>query len=106
MENTGSSRFSQYLVYALLLLFSVVFIIPLFLTFSNSLSPWYSIPGFFPQGFHIENYKFATTMIDFWKYLKNTVIICAISVATTTLSSGLVGYAFHGFRRPAKSFCL
>jgi multiple sugar transport system permease protein len=102
MENTGSSRFNLYLVYALLLAFSVVFIIPLFLTVSNSLSPWYSIPGFFPHGFHLENYHFATTMIDFWKYLKNTVIICVISVATTTLSSGLVGYAFSRIQAPGK----
>ncbi|MGO4275037.1 hypothetical protein AB4Z22_35275, partial [Paenibacillus sp. TAF58] len=63
MENAGGSRFGQYLVYALLLVFSVIFIIPLFLTVSNSLSPWNSIPGFLPQGFHIENYKLATTMI-------------------------------------------
>ncbi|KRF42279.1 carbohydrate ABC transporter permease [Paenibacillus sp. Soil787] len=102
MENTGASRFGLYLVYALLLVFSVVFIIPLFLTASNSLSPWFSIPGFLPQGFHIENYKFATTMIDFWKYLKNTVIICVISVATTTFSSGLVGYAFSRIQAPGK----
>lgn len=104
MEYTSSSRFSKYSVYALLFVFSLVFIIPLFLTISNSLSPWHSTPGFLSQGFHIENYRFATTMIDFWKYLKNTVIICAISVATTTLSSGLVGYAFSRIQAPGKKF--
>jgi multiple sugar transport system permease protein len=90
MENAGASRRDQYLIYGLLIIFSIIFIIPFYLTIANSLSPWFSIPGFLPQGFHIENYKFATTLIDFWRYLKNSLILCGISVFTTTLSSCLV----------------
>ncbi|QYR22760.1 carbohydrate ABC transporter permease [Paenibacillus sp. sptzw28] len=104
MVNSASNRISQFLVYALLLVFSAVFIIPLFLTVSNSLSPFFSLPTFFPQGFHIENYKLATTMIDFWKFTQNSIIICVISVTTTTLSSGLVGYAFSRIQAPGKKF--
>ena len=104
MEYTGSSRFSQYFVYALIARIFCRIYHSAFSNVSNSLNPWYSISGFLPRGFHIENYKFATTMIDFWNYLKNTVIICAISVATTTLSSGLVGYAFSRIQAPGKKF--
>lgn len=102
MTNTGTSRLGQYMVYVLLFVFSIVFFLPFFLTVSNSLNPWFAIGGILPQGFHIENYGFATTMVDFWKYLNNTVIICVISVVTTTISSGLVGYAFSRIQAPGK----
>ncbi|WP_261304995.1 carbohydrate ABC transporter permease [Paenibacillus andongensis] len=91
-------------IYSLLLALSIVFVLPIWLAISNSLSPWFSTSGFLPQGFHLENYLFATTMLDFWRYVKNSFIISAISVITTTLSSGLVGFAFARIQAPGRNF--
>ncbi|OCT15050.1 hypothetical protein A8709_13110 [Paenibacillus pectinilyticus] len=102
MENAGAKLQDKFIVYGLLLFLSLVFFVPFYLTISNSLNPWFAIPGFFPNGFHLENYKFAVTMIEFWKYFKNSLILCAISLFTTTFSSGLVGYAFSRIQAPGK----
>lgn len=91
-------------LYAALILCSVIFIFPLYLAIVNALSAWYTTPGLKPQGFHLENFKYAVTMIDFWLYLKNSVIIIVISLVASTLSSGLVGYAFARIAAPGRNF--
>jgi ABC-type glycerol-3-phosphate transport system permease component len=48
------------------------------------------------------NYVFAVTGIDFFGYLTNSVIICAIFVPLTTLSSALAGFAFARLHAPGK----
>lgn len=80
--------------YTVLIVFSVLFAFPLYLAFVNALSGWYSPRSLVPTGFHIENFKYATTMIDFWHFAKNSVIICVITVTSKVLVSALTGYAF------------
>ncbi|MCD9023744.1 carbohydrate ABC transporter permease [Cohnella silvisoli] len=102
MTSLRYNRTNRFILYSALLLCSVMFVLPLFLTLSNSLSPWFDTPDFLPRAFEIENYRFAVTMIDFWKFAKNSVFLCLITVTTTTLSSGLVGYAFSRIDAPGK----
>lgn len=92
----------RYVNYFLLASFAVVFLFPLYLALVNALNSWYSVPTLVPKAFKIDNFYFATSMIDFWKYSGNSAIISIITVTTTTLSSGLAGYAFARFKAPGK----
>lgn len=103
MLNIGASRASRILLYTTLLACSFLFLMPIFLAFTNSLNPWNSTPSIWPKSFRFENYADATTMLDFWLFFKNSLIICAISVVTTTFSSGLVGYAFARIQARGKN---
>ncbi|WP_165822575.1 carbohydrate ABC transporter permease [Paenibacillus montanisoli] len=89
--------------YAALIFFSALFIFPLYLAFVLALSAWNTTPGLVPVGFHPENFKYATTLINFWHYTKNSIIICAITLITSTLTSGLVGYAFARIAVPGRN---
>ncbi|WNR45678.1 carbohydrate ABC transporter permease [Paenibacillus roseipurpureus] len=102
MTEAGTSRWSRALIYALLLICSLAFLFPLFATLSSSLNPRGSMPSLLPKAFNYKNYVDATTMIDFWKYLRNSFVINAISVFTSTFSSGLVGYAFSRIQAPGR----
>jgi len=97
---SGSSPVS---IYVVLILFSVVFLFPLYLAFVSAISSWYSVPSLLPNGAHWENFKYATTMIDFWRYLVNSIIICALVIVPSTLISGMVGYAFARITAPGRN---
>lgn len=89
--------------YGLILICTFVFLLPLYLAAINSLEAWYSPPVLFPRAWHWENYYQATVLIDFWRFLLNSVIISGITVCTSTLSSSLVGYAFARLKAPGKN---
>lgn len=96
-------RSKNTLTYILLILCSLIFIFPLYIALVNSLQKWNAPASFLPSVFKWSNYKDATTMIAFWKYSLNSVIICAIIVATSTVSSGLAGFAFARLRAPGRN---
>lgn len=50
----------------------------------------------------MENYKYAVTLIDYWKYTKNSLIITVISVAIPAITSAIVGFGFARLRGPGK----
>ncbi|PLT44214.1 Sugar ABC transporter permease [Paenibacillus pasadenensis] len=87
----------------LLLLFSAVFMFPMYLAVVNALNDWYAMPTIAPASFKLQNFVDATTLIDFWNYAKNSVILSVISVVLSTLSSGLVGYAFARIAAPGRN---
>ncbi|QHT59188.1 carbohydrate ABC transporter permease [Paenibacillus lycopersici] len=89
-------------LYVALIFFSAIFIFPMYLAFVQALSAWNTTPGFVSVGFHLENFKYATTLIDFWNFTKNSVIICALSLISV-LTSGLVGYAFARIAAPGRN---
>jgi len=89
--------------YAALLFFSFLFMFPLYLSVVNSLNEWHSIPSITFKSFKFDNYYYATTLIDFWNYARNSVILSVISVVLSTLSSGLVGYAFARIHAPGRN---
>lgn len=94
------------MIYVVLIICSLAFLFPLYLAIVNSLSGWYSAPSIVPTGFHLSNYKYATTLIDFWHFLRNSIIICAIVLFTSTIISGLVGYAFARINAPGRNALL
>lgn len=87
----------------LLLFCTFIFLLPMYLAFINSLENWYSSPVFFPRVWRWQNYVDATLLIDFWRYILNSFIISGIFVTISTLSSGLVGYAFARIKAPGKN---
>ncbi|SFI74743.1 multiple sugar transport system permease protein [Paenibacillus sp. UNC496MF] len=100
--NTQSQKGSVPL-YAALVLFSAVFLFPMYLAVVNAFSAWNTTPGLLPAGFHPENFKYAVTMIDFWKFARNSLILLAITLCTSTFTSGLVGYAFARIVAPGRN---
>ncbi|NBD24018.1 carbohydrate ABC transporter permease [Paenibacillus glycinis] len=90
-------------LYAALILFSAVFLFPMYLAVVNAFSAWNTTPGLLPAGFHPENFKYAVTMIDFWKFGRNSLILLVITLGTSTFTSGLVGYAFARIAAPGRN---
>ena len=89
--------------YFLLFACSGIFLFPLYLAFINALGAWYSPPILLPKSWNWDNYFHATVLIDFWRYTGNSVILSGITVTLSTLSSGLVGYAFARLKAPGKN---
>lgn len=103
VNTSNPTQKGSFPLYAALILFSIVFMFPLYLALANAFSNWNTSPGLVPSGFKPENFKYATTMIDFWHFGKNTVILCLIPLCTSTLTSGLVGYAFARISVPGRN---
>ena len=89
-------------VYGLLTVLAIIFVYPLYITVANSLNPLFSLSTLLPSAFEWGNYKMAVTMIEFPVYLRNTLILCAIYVPLTTMSSALAGFAFARQYAPGK----
>ncbi|WP_373228719.1 carbohydrate ABC transporter permease [Cohnella sp.] len=103
MVNAGINKLQlRIAVYGLIALLTVIFVYPFVLTVINSLNPLKSLPTLLPTAFNWENYKLAVTMIEFPAFLKNSLIICAIYVPLTTISSALAGFGFARLNAPGK----
>lgn len=89
-------------LYAALVVLSALFIVPLYWLLTNSLQLVGSSTSFLPNGLHFENYYYAATLIDYWNYTRNSLIITGISVIIPTLTSALVGFGFARLRGPGK----
>ena len=86
--------------YALLAFCTLIFLMPLYLAIVNALNSWYSPPVLLPVKQEWINFYYATTLIDFWKYTGNSVILAAITVGLSAFSSGMAGYAFARLKAP------
>ncbi|MFC5406099.1 carbohydrate ABC transporter permease [Cohnella soli] len=104
MVNVGVRNTSfRIMIYALLVLLSVLFVVPLYWLITNSLQVVGAASTFLPTSVHFENYNYAVTLIDYWGYAKNSIIITAISVIIPTLTSAFVGFGFARLRGPGKN---
>ncbi len=61
-------------------------------------------PAFFPSRWLLSNYAETLKYFEFWKYLKNTMIIIVPSVIGGTITATLAGYAFGRLRFKGKNF--
>ncbi len=100
--------------YFLLIVFSLVFMAPLLWLISSSLhglNDVFAVPfDWIPDAPQWRNYQEAMTIIPFVRYLGNTVLISALVIAGTLLSSTLVAYgfarlSFHG-RKTLFALCI
>lgn len=92
----------------LLIVFALFFILPFLWIVSTSLkgsSQIFSIPPqWIPEEFHWENYADVFDRMPFLVYLKNSVLISAITIIGTLLSSSLVAYAFACLSWPGRNW--
>lgn len=103
MVNAGINKLQlRIVVYGLIALLTVIFVYPFVLTIVNSLNPLYSLPTLLPTAFNWDNFVLAVTLIEFPAFLKNSLIICAIYVPLTTISSALAGFGFARLHAPGK----
>jgi ABC-type glycerol-3-phosphate transport system permease component len=93
-------------IFIVLVLFGVIFSLPLYWMLATSLKVETQIftypPVWFPNPIHWQNYLRAVSVIPFLQYAKNTLIICLFSAIGTTLSSSLAGYGFARIRWPGR----
>ena len=90
-------------LYVFLIVVSLLFIFPIYYTLINSLRDVYSTPAILlPKGFHWENFKYAVTLIPFFKYLKNSIIIMGITLILSLPLNFLYGYALSRLDAPGK----
>ena len=84
--------------HTILIIGAIAFMFPLVWMLSTALKPLAETtkipPTIMPSKFMWSNYKEATTAIPFWKYAKNTLIVCVLTVIGTVVSSTLVAYGF------------
>ncbi|MBO9605115.1 MAG: carbohydrate ABC transporter permease [Paenibacillaceae bacterium] len=102
MQAAGSGIRARVALAVVRIALALFFLFPLLTALSSSLHPWSSLPTLLPNSFEWQNYRFATTMIAFWRYLGNSALVVVVSVAFSTFTSGLVGYAFSRLQAPGR----
>lgn len=95
-------RLSRWSMYTIVTVLAFIFVTPLLSVAANSLNPVGTLQTIFSTSFEWSNYKFAVTLVDYWGFLRNSLIICGISVFLTTFSSGFTGFAFARLQAPGK----
>lgn len=104
MVNAGMKNMPfRIAIYALLIILSLLFVMPLYWLVTNSLQLVGSATSFLPNGLHFINYKYALTFIDYWGFAKNSIIITGLSVIIPTITSAFVGYGFARLKAPGKN---
>ena len=59
-----------------------------------------------PQNFSLENFRYAIEMMDYWRTLLNTTVLCLLTTSLTLISCALAGYGFARLRfKEATCFC-
>ena len=89
--------------WVMVVLLSLIFFFPLYYAFVNSLGSIYQQPSLFFKSIHFENYKYAVTLIPFFTYLKNSIIIVSIQVVMGVVLNFMYGYCFARLKARWKS---
>jgi multiple sugar transport system permease protein len=98
------------IVYALLIVLSVVFIFPFFWMVTTALKPDYQVflwpPKWIPDPVQWSNFREALTdpLLPFHIFVKNTMIIEVGMIAGRLLSCTLVAYGFARLQAPGREF--
>lgn len=104
-------RLSASLRFVVLALFVLLFFLPLvsmLVTSLKRMDELYRVPArVFPESALWENYGLAWTMVNFGKYLLNSIVLTLLYGIPAVLSSCFAGYAFSRFQvREARMFFL
>lgn len=108
LEPSSSPRFGigKPLLYAVLLVFAVMFVFPFLWMISTSLKELDQALSqkisLVPEPVQWGNYAEATSAIPFWRYTLNTLFLCAMNVIGTTLSCAFVAYGFARIEWPGR----
>ena len=92
--------------YIIIIGFAIMFLAPLFWMLMASFSNIEEINNasllFIPKKFNFENYKYALTLMPFWKYALNTIFVTFFCIIGTVLSCSMAAYAFARLKAPGK----
>jgi ABC-type glycerol-3-phosphate transport system permease component len=95
-------------VYALLIIGSIVILIPVFWMVSSALKPNHQIflypPQWIPNPIQWDNFVAAMTALPFDIYFRNTLIIEVGTIVGTVLSCSIVAYGFARLEAPGRNF--
>lgn len=93
---------SSILLYALMLLLSIIFMFPFYWTVVSSLKTPQELavfpPTWLPETAQWENYGTVFTRVPFLRWAWNSVFVVVLSTAGTVISASLVAYSFARFR--------
>ena len=89
-------RHQDYLIVGVIAAIALFFLLPFVWILLTSLKPEAEVfsRSLWPSALQFDNYARLLDKMPFWQYLRNSVLITAISVLGVVLSSSLVGYAF------------
>jgi len=100
----NSRRGVNWLAYLLLTVAAAVFAVPLVWMVLSSFKPAEQIASdphrVLPVEWRVANYVEAVTTMPYFRYLRNSLVLCAGSVLGTLWSSALAAYAFARLRWP------
>ena len=97
-------KIGLFIAYLFATLLAIVFLFPFYYTLINSLRPIMSSPALLKfKGFEFINFKYAVTLVPFFKYLKNTILIELIGLSTGFITTFMYGYALARLKAPGKS---
>jgi multiple sugar transport system permease protein len=98
---------NSWLAHALLLAAAVVFAVPLVWMVLTSLKPDEQITQdphrVLPAEWRVDNYREAVTTMPYFRYLRNSLVLCAGSVLGTLWSCALAAYAFARLKWPFRN---
>jgi ABC-type glycerol-3-phosphate transport system permease component len=96
----------QVVIYAILLLGTIILMFPIFWMIRTSVMPTDEIEIFpiqwLPSRLALDNFAGLFATVPIWGYLKNSVIISVTCVVGTVFSSSLVGFSFARMRFPGR----
>ena len=97
------SKFSKIIFYTGMSIVGLMFLFPIYYTFINSIRGLNDLPAILtPVAYEWENFKLAVTLIPFWKYLKNSLIILGIALPLGVVFNLIYGYALAKLRAPGR----
>lgn len=97
------SKFSKIVFYVGMSIVGMMFVFPIYYTFINSIRGLNDLPAVLtPVAYEWENFKLAITLIPFWKYFSNSLIILGISLPLGLVFNTLYGYALAKLRAPGR----
>jgi multiple sugar transport system permease protein len=104
----GMSPGKKSLLYAVLIITSIVMIGPFYWSVATSFKPpadiFASPPKWIPHPWTLQNYRDVFTLLPFGRYLFNSVVVTAAIVGLNIVFDTMAAYAFAKLRFPGRNF--
>jgi multiple sugar transport system permease protein len=104
----GLSRGKKALLYAALIITSLVMLGPFYWSIATSFKPpgdvFASPPKWFPNPFILQNYRDVFKLLPFSRYFINSVIVTGAIVALNIVFDTMAAYAFAKLKFPGRNF--
>ncbi len=108
LSKNSQKKFWNVVVYAMLIIGSLLFLLPILFALTSSFKTDSQImeipPRWIPNPFQWQNYPEALTYVPFGRYTLNTLIIAVGAITGNLLSCTIIAYGFARLRAPGKNF--